>query len=847
MLKVLNKNIVFLFCLLFFSSLFKGKAQDIPASIKLKTYLLQVEKKFNVKFSYLDSDIEKITITPLQNTTLSSILEEIEANTQLQIKKISERYYAISKSDYVAICGQFFGNNKNALLGAQVDVLDYEITTTTDAEGNFRLAKVPKDAIIRVKYPEYRTRFITVRELENKNPCSVYLMVPLYNQLEEVVLYKFLTTGLTKGSDASIVLNTSTFGILPGLIEPDVLQTVQALPGIKSIDETVSDINIRGGTNDQNLVLWDGIKMYQSGHFFGLISAFNPYLTDNVAIIKNGTSAQYGDGVSGVLDMRTKNTVNDSFFGGAGLNMVSADFYGQLPISHNMAFQFSARRSLTDFVATPTYNQFFEKAFQDSNIKNGSSPSNREIERRADFYFYDFSAKLLYDIRPNQKLRFSFININNTLDYQEEFMQTGNTTFSSLDQRNTSFGGVLESVWNPSFSTTVNAYYTRYNLEALNVANAVQQLFQNNKVEETGFKIQSNYHFSDQLQWSNGYQLNEVGIINLADVTQPPYRSNIKGVIRTNALFSEIGFNNDKINARGGLRLNYIENLDTFKKWIIEPRLNVNYGFNDFFKLDVLAEFKSQSTNQVIDLEQNFLGVEKKRWILADEEMLPVTTSKQASVGFNYDKRTLYIGLEGFYKQVNGVSTETQGFQNQNQFNGEIGKYSVHGAEFLINKKTATYSTWLSYTYNNNTYTFADIQPNKFPNNLDIRHTVTFAGTYNYKKIKFGVGFNYRSGKPYTKPQRSNSINTINFPNAINYESPNSSRLPDYLRADASALYNFPINDGIKATLGISILNILDKKNILDTYYKLSPTNEIETVERVSLGVTPNASFRLQF
>lgn len=64
-------------------------------------------------------------------------------------------------------------------------------------------------------------------------------------------------------------MNTAEFGILPGLIEPDILQTVQALPGIKSIDETVSDINVRGGTNDQNLILWNGIKMYQSGHFLG--------------------------------------------------------------------------------------------------------------------------------------------------------------------------------------------------------------------------------------------------------------------------------------------------------------------------------------------------------------------------------------------------------------------------------------------------------------------------------------------------------------------------------------------------------------------------------------------------
>ena len=92
----------------------------------------------------------------------------------------------------------------------------------------------------------------------------------------EVIVYKFLTTGLIKETDASITMNTAEFGILPGLIEPDILQTVQALPGIKSIDETVSDINVRGGTNDQNLILWNGIKMYQSGHFFWVDFCLQP-------------------------------------------------------------------------------------------------------------------------------------------------------------------------------------------------------------------------------------------------------------------------------------------------------------------------------------------------------------------------------------------------------------------------------------------------------------------------------------------------------------------------------------------------------------------------------------------
>jgi hypothetical protein len=276
--------------------------------------------------------------------------------------------------------------------------------------------------------------------------------------------------------------------------------------------------------------------------------------------------------------------------------------------------------------------------------------------------------------------------------------------------------------------------------------------------------------------------------------------------------------------------------------------------------MELLGEFKNQTTNQVIDLEQNFLGIEKRRWIVSNtntdtlkngsqgERALPIVRSKQGSLGFSYDDGNWFMSAEGFYKEVDGVSTSTQGFQNEDQFDGEIGKYDVKGVEFLINHKNELFSTWLSYAYNLNEYTFEDIAPASFPNNLDIRHTLTLAGTYTYGDYKVGAGLNYRTGKPYTEPQEEpNAVNTTVFPNRINYREPNSSRLPDYLRADVSATYYFQLCRSIEATLGASVLNLLNKRNILNTYYRLNDQNEIETVESVSLGLTPNLSFRLSF
>ena len=117
-----------------------------------------------------------------------------------------------------------------------------------------------------------------------------------------------------------------------------------------------------------------------------------------------------------------------------------------------------------------------------------------------------------------------------------------------------------------------------------------------------------------------------------------------------------------------------------------------------------------------------------------------------------------------------------------------------------------------------------------------------------YRGFKLGVGFNYRTGRPYTEPlEGAAGINTSVFPFTVAYQTPNSSRLPDYLRADLSALYDFNISAKVKATAGASVLNVLNRRNVLNTYYRLNRQNEIEAVESISLGLTPNISFRIFF
>lgn len=825
--------------LLFYSV--NGLSQDTSNhTIPLPDFLTELETAYNVKFSFADSAISQITVERPSLKTLENILDYLRSKTDLVISKLNDRYYTVTYTSNITICGYVFDNFKtNTIPGATVEIMDTKTGTVTNTEGQFFLENIPKNTLVLIKYLGFKPLFVQASELELKGDCKRIAMALSYQELDEVIVSKFLTTGIRKLPDGTIELSPSNFGILPGISEPDVLQTVQALPGIKSVDETVSDINIRGGTNDQNLILWDGIKMYQTGHFFGLISAFNPYVTDKIKVIKNGTPAAFGDGLSGTLDMQTLNSISENFKGGAGFNLISGDMYAQIPIKENIAVQVSARRSITDFLNTPTYTVFSEKAFQDS-----------EVNSESEFYFYDFTAKLLYDINPIQKLRVSMINMSNNLNYLEVSDNSSNANRSNLNQHNISVGAQLQSDWTDDFTSTLHFYYTQYGLDALTISNnGAQRLLQNNLVKESSVKLTTTYLLAENLQWENGYEGTETGIENRTNINEPLFERNIKGVIRKQALFSEVTYTSDNKKLMGTLggRFNYVENLDTFKEFIFEPRINLSYELVSNLKTEILGEYKSQATNQIIDLEQNFLGIERRRWILSDGNTLPITRSKQGSLGFNYDTDRFYVGVDGFYKTVEGINVYTQGFQNQNQFDGEVGSYVVRGVEFLINTKNNDYSAWLSYTYNKNDYTFETLSPQTFPNNLDIRHSATLAATYTFGQLKVGGGLTYKSGKPYTQPNENDPIDSTVVPNEINYQNSNSSRLPEYIRADSSALYSFKMGEHLNATLGASILNLTNRKNTLNIYYRLLPDNSIETIERVSLGITPNVSFRIQF
>ena len=667
------------------------------------------------------------------------------------------------------------------------------------------------------------------------------LQIAEINTLKSVYLFDVLAKGISQSKDGSFIINYKAFDILPGLIEPDVLKTAQALPGIESVDETVTNLSIRAGTHDQNLILWDGIKLYQSGHFFGLISAFNANLTEKTTIYKNGTPSQYTDGVSGTFAIQTSEQVNDSLHAGLGVNLVNADAFVDIPIGKSSSAQIALRSSINDVFETPTYTSYFDKAFEDTEITN--SPENIDITND-NFTFQDASLRWLWNLSDKDLIKANALFVTNNLSFRENSIVAGipESRESGSNQENLGGGLDYRRQWSERFMSNIHLSGTSYTLKATNadILNN-QRLIQTNEVLETNLKLHTSYTINPQFSIENGYQFIETGITNSQDVDNPLFQRTIKDVLRSHAVYSQITYNskNFKSLVKLGARATY---LAKFKKFIAEPRLTLSHKLSKRLTFNLQAELKHQTATQVIEFQNDFLGVENRRWILSDNDSIPIVQSKQVSTGLSYKNKGWLLSGDFFLKNVDGITSQSQGFQNQFRRSNVNGSYDAFGFETLVYRKWKKLNLWLTYCYTNSDYTFENLTPQKFPNNFELRHSLTIGSSYKLKDWHFSAGLNYRSGKPIT---RATSVS----PNdgSIQFSEPNASYLEDYFRFDVSSSYTFKISNRLKGHAGVSLWNILSTNNTINQYYQVSDSGQLLDIRQKSLGFTPNVSFRVSF
>ncbi len=823
-------------------------SQDKGKVVPFKKIIAAIEKQHNVSFNYTEDNITNLQISPPKKSlTLDQKLQYLTEKTNLSFENIENQFINIYKNDSESqmICGYVFSNDyKKPIENANVNLLN-KTQVTTNSNGYFEFRKDSKNTLL-ISHVGFITKKIVVNNSSSKNCLQITLESEI-TELQEIKANAILASGISKSPDGSFEIKPKKFGILPGLIEPDALQTMQQIPGVNSLDESVSSINVRGGTHDQNLFLWNGIRMFQTGHFFGLISVFNPNLAHTISIYKNGSSAFYGESVSSVVAISSTPETSEKNTFSAGINMINADIYAKYNLCKKSSIEISARKSITDFVETPTYKEYFNKVFQNTTITDFSEKQNINYRSDKKFDFYDATLKYARKIGAKDQIILDLITIKDNLEvFQSATVYDINKSENNV-LRQQNYGGNLswKRNWNNFNTTKINVYNSAYELLADQKTTFGDQIvIQENTVNNNGINMENHHIISSKFSLSNGYQFNEIGITNLERVTNPDFYRKVKDVLKTHALILEGKYNDtlSRIYFKAGTRINYIEK---FKKYNIEPRVQFNYGINKSLNLELLAELKSQNSQQIIDLQKDYFGIEKRRWIVSNNTTIPIQRSKQISLNLFYKKNNWLLDIENFYKKVSGIITSSQGFQNQLEFVRMTGDYEVLGTEMLIQKKMNHFLTWLSYTYNHNNYYFFNFEPPSFPNNFEVMHTVSWAGIYEKNNFKIALGTKWSSGRPKTSPDFS-QIN-LSDPVLV-YNKPNNTNVHIFSQVNISSTYKWETANGIQYKLGLSILNILNRKNEISEYYRVSSlTNSIEEVETFSLQRTPNMSFRVSF
>ncbi len=662
------------------------------------------------------------------------------------------------------------------------------------------------------------------------------------NMLNKVIITGYITKGIYKNNDGSFGFRPKNLGLLPGLTDNDILASLQFLPGVISPDESLGNLIIHGGNTDENGILWDGMKIYHSGHLFGTISPFNPYVTQEVNFIYKATDVEYHDFASGIIDIRTLNKITNRFRIDAGLNGLSADIVMDIPVIHNkMSIQTSFRRSYEDLLETKTFSKYEEQAFQNTKIRDEK------------FHFKDYHFKLNY--APNKKhyLGISTLHIDNDLENQMEDNHH-NTIYDFLDTENDGISlnwkyKISENIaWKNTFAYSkyyfINRYKTRY------ATNEVSEFTKENFIKNGSFKSVFSQNKKNKF-WKIGWETDYKHLLyNFKEKNGLSFTlDKDDSRLITHALFGMYQLKLKKWDISTGIRLNYYTELN---KFVPEPRIRINRLLSDKLHLQISAEHKHQPVTQIRQTVLSDFYAQQKVWRLADEKKYPVLSSYQYTAGLLYHQNHFNFDIDFYYKHTRGITSYSLGFLNPDDPQLHQGQQKAYGIDVFGKRKWKNFSLQASYAYMLAQRQFEGINQEKwFVSDNQIQHSFSLLAAYQYKNFDITAAWKIRSGLPYTELEIEEDFDNDIDEDFYEFDGINTEQLPIFYRLDVSARYRFNLSSKhkIKGSLALSLKNITHNRTQTGIFYtgNNSLNDSIRIIKYYSVGIIPNFSFRIKF
>ncbi len=615
--------------------------------------------------------------------------------------------------------------------------------------------------------------------------------------------------------------------------EADIIKVVTTLPGVKTVGEASTGLNVRGGSADQNLILFNDITIYNPAHFFGMFSAFNPDVVKDVSLYKSSIPAKYGGRLSSVLDISSREGNKKEISGVAGIGVVTSRVTIEGPlVKDKSSFILGGRSTYANWLLKllPDEYKNSKAGFYDVNLM-----VNHEINKNNTIYLTGYLSRDRFNL--NSDTVYGYQNKNISLKWKHIFSNKLNALIT---------GGVDDYSYDvTSARNPVNAYKLRFGINQLYLKAHFNYYLNSRNTIDYGLNVIRYKLNPGNYSPVGSSSLVMEDIINREQALESAIYLNDKFDI-TPSLTVEAGLRYSLYNFMGPQSVNMyaagmpktddnlIETVDYKKGKFIknyggpEYRLSVRQmtGMNSSVK----ASFNTQ--RQYIHMLSNTTAMAPTDiWKLSDPNIKP-QRGQQVSLGYyhNLKSNTIETSVEVYYKKIQDYLDYKSGaslVMNHSIETDVINtKGRAYGAELMIKKTQGKLNGWVSYTFSR--ILLRQDDPNageminegeEYPANYDKPHDVTLIGNYKINH-RFSISLNttYSTGRPITLPisryYYAGSFRTL-------YDKRNMHRIPDYFRMDFSMNIdgNHKVNQKFHNSWTIGVYNLTGRKNPFSVYY----------------------------
>ena len=840
----------------------------------LSDALKQVSKILNIQIAFDSNAMSKHQISgTFQGQTPEEILAGLLKNTGYVAEKRFGNYLIIPVSpEKITTAPKLFHisglvtdlKSGEQLPYASVYLPDQNSIRTTSLNGTFAF-RIPAVQSLRiaVQYLGYQPIDSTFA-ISDTTAVLSFRMKQKNMELAPVVIRKSTLKMIDQNKETShSTINPVGFVNLPNMGETDIFRTIQMLPGV-GYTEGSSGLNIRGGTPDQNLVLFDGFTLYNLDHFFGTFSSINPNVVKDIQIYKGGFDSRYGERLSGIIDItgKTGNKYSPKIYG--GINLISGNLTAEIPFSEKLTLVVGGRRSYADIYSSYLVNAMLENQVEDVN----SSSGNSIVKLKPGFYFYDYNAKLTFSKSEQEKMSISvyggkdFLASTGTGSIKQIFSNTSN----DADWGNYGFSYSWIKQWREGFFSNLEVGYSGYQNQyseqtevttrkGKNTTITLFDTYEENKLNDFSASLKNEFALGLKNTVNFGFQTKYNEFTYQKDAGTDAYYSDIDNSSWLYSTFLQLNTQMVKnLTVKLGGRLN---GYNLSRKLYYEPRFSANYHIGDLINLKFATGRYYQFLSKVAPTQ--VYGYNRDFWVIADDNKHPVLSSNHLIVGTTFTYKHFSLDAEFYYKTIDGLQLflYIPPFQRNVAPGGFIppgqakrvqlpskfitGTGNATGLDLLLKYESTHYTSWISYSHSKAIRNFVEINHNEnIPAPFDKTHELKWTNLLTFGKWNFSGMWIYSTGQPYVKNQTVDNTLTAMF----NYD-----RLPDFKRVDLAANYNLQIQK-VRIKLGMSVINVFNQENYNDIYsrdFNFDTTTFNETTYMRSLGITPNFFISFQY